>query len=240
VAIFLFSVGGIFSVYEGIHKMIHPNEQLENTTIMFIILAVAVVLESYSAIVATRELKKSMGNASFLKYIRKSKDQVLVTVLFEDYAALLGLVIAMGGLGLYMATGNVIYDSIASILIGVLLICIAFFLYREASSLLVGEAASPEDQAKIEKAFTSHPKVIKVKELLTMHMSPSQILVNAHVKFTPGITLEDVENTIDEIELMVVDAVPEVYKIFIETHQKDQVEDIRRGSKTQFMKTKGH
>ena len=226
VAIMIFTVGGAYSLYEGIHKIMHPSEEIEYVFINVIILGVAILLEGYSSWVATQELKKSMGSMSFFQYIRKSKDQVLVTVLFEDYAALLGLVVAMTGILLYMATGLVIFDSIATLMIGILLVVIAVFLYQEAKSLLVGEAASPEDQEKIQKAFYDHPAVVSLKELLTMHLSSNQILVTAHVKFKNGLTLEEVEDIIDDIEERIIEEVPDVFKIFIETHQKDNVEQI--------------
>lgn len=223
VAILIFSLGGAYSLYEGVHKLMHPSDKLEHADINLIILGIAIGLEGYSSWIATRELKKTMGPISFFKYIRKTKDQVLVTVIFEDYAALLGLVIAGIGMTLYLITGNVLFDTLATLLIGTLLIGIAVILYREAKSLLVGESASADDQAKIRAAFETHPAVERLDELLTMHLSVNQILVNAHVKFKGGLTLEEVEDIIDEIEEVIIDAVPEVFKIFIETHQKTTV-----------------
>ena len=228
VSILIFSLGGAYSFYEGIHKIIHPSTSLEHADINLIILVVAVALEGYSSFVATKELKKTKGSFSFFQFIRRSKDQVLVTVIFEDYAALMGLTIAGAGMGLYLITGNVIFDSIATILIGVLLVAIAVLLYNEAKSLLVGEAASAEDQDKIRKAFDEHPQVEKLTELLTMHLSSTQILINAHVKFKGGLTLEEVEDIIDDIEEKIVAEVPHVFKIFIETHQKSTVESFQK------------
>lgn len=223
VAILLFSVGGAFSLYEGVHKILHPSHEIENVYINVVILGIAIALEGYSSYVATKEFRKIKGSNSMMQFMRRSKDQVLVTVLFEDYAALLGLIIAASGIGLYMITGLVIFDSIATILIGVLLLVIAIFLYREAASLLVGEAASPEDQVKIRKAIEENPNVVRLTELLTMHLSANQILVNAHVKFKDGMTLTEVENVIDDIEEMIKTEVPDVFKIFIEAHQRDTV-----------------
>ncbi len=223
VAMLIFSLGGIYSLYEGIHKIIHPSESIENGEINLIILGIGILLDGYSALAATKEVNKIRGKLSIAKFIRKSKDQILVTVLFEDYAALFGLTIAAGGTILYMVTGNVLYDAIATLLIGALLMVIAGFLYFEAKSLLVGEAADPEDLEKIENAFMDHPKVDALRELLTMHLSATQILVNAHVKFKSGLTLEEVEDIIDEIEVQIIKDVPLVYKIFIETHQNSQV-----------------
>ena len=230
VAILIFSLGGAYSLYEGVHKLIHPSDKLDNAMINLIVLGVAILLEGYSSYAATKELAKKKGSHGYFKYISKTKDQVLVTVIFEDYAALLGLVIASIGIGLYMITGDVFYDSLATLFIGLLLVVIAIVLYKQAKSLLVGEAASPEDQEKIKKAFSDHSSVEKLTELLTMHLSVDQILVNAHVKFASGLTLEEVEDIIDEIEEVIIKEVPEVYKIFIETHQKDEVSDLQQGS----------
>lgn len=227
VAIFIFSLGGIYSLYEGVHKLLHPSEGISHIEINLIILSLGMVLEGYSSFVATQVVKKVKGSMSMIGYMRKSKDQILVTVLFEDYAALVGLAIAMGGNLLFLVTGQVVYDTIATLLIGTLLIGIAGFLYYEAKSLLLGEAASAPDQAKIKQAFTNNQNVIAVKELLTMHLSATQILVNAHVKFKSDLSLEEVEDIIDDIEEEIVREVPNVYKIFIETHQRDQVEDLQ-------------
>ncbi len=223
VAILIFSLGGAYSLFEGVHKILHPSQKLEHASINLIVLVVAIALEGYSSFVATKELKKTKGSFSFFQFIRRSKDQVLVTVIFEDYAALVGLVIAGIGMGLYIVTGLVVFDTIATILIGVLLVVIAVLLYREAKSLLVGEAASEEDQDIIKAIFAAHPKVETLTELLTMHLSVNQILVNAHVKFQTGLTLEEVEDIVDEIEEAIVAKVPDVFKIFIETHQKKEV-----------------
>lgn len=238
VAILIFSLGGAYSIYEGVHKLMHPSDKLENALINLIVLAVAVLLEGYSSFVATKELAKKKGSFSYFQYIKRSKDQVLVTVIFEDYAALLGLVIAGAGMLMYVITGNVIYDTIATLLIGVLLVAIAVLLYGEAKSLLVGEAASTEDQDKIRKAFNDHPQVEKLTELLTMHLSVDQILVNAHVKFKGGLTLEEVEDIIDDIEDLIIAEVPEVYKIFIETHQKGEVSNFKQDGESPS--TDGH
>jgi cation diffusion facilitator family transporter len=227
VAIIIFTLGGAFSLYEGIHKLLHPSETIDNVYVNVIILSIAILLEGYSSYVATQEFKKTKGEYGVFQFLRKSKDQVLVTVLFEDYAALLGLVLAAAGNLLYILTDMVIFDSLATILIGILLLAISGFLYKEAKSLLVGEAASQADQDLLVAAITSHPTVANVKELLTMHLSSNQILVNAHVKFKDNLTLLEVEDAIDEIEAIMVKSVPLVYKVFIEPHQREKVGDIR-------------
>ena len=148
-------------------------------------------------------------------------------VLFEDYAALFGLTIAAIGNILYLVTDMVIFDSLATLVIGTLLMAIAGFLYYEAKSLLLGEAADPDDLKKIEAAFLDNENVSALRELLTMHLSATQILVNAHVKFKSGLTLEEVEDIIDDIEGRIIKDVPTVYKIFIETHQNDEVQPLQ-------------
>lgn len=227
VAIIIFSLGGAFSLYEGVHKLLHPSETIDYVYVNIVILGVAIALEGYSSYVATLEFKKTKGEYGVFQFLQKSKDQVLVTVLFEDYAALIGLVIAAAGNLLFIFTGMVIFDSLATILIGVLLLVISVFLYTEAKSLLVGEAASSKDQELLRHAITSHPTVVSVKELLTMHLSSNQILVNAHVKFKDDMSLIQVEDAIDEIEAKMVKDVPLVFKVFIEPHQRKKVGDIR-------------
>lgn len=229
VAILIFALGGIFSVYEGVHKLLSPPDHIPHVNVNLIILVSATLMEGYSCYVATREFRKISKGKNLFKFVRRSKDQVLITVLFEDYAALGGLLLALLGTLLYLFTGLTVFDSAASVAIGLLLGVIAFFLYREAKSLLLGEAAHPEDQDKIREVFMNHPRVVDVKELLTMHLSPDQILVNAHVKFQPGMSLEEVEAVIDNIEDGIIAVVPEVYRIFIETHQKGHVEPLQKG-----------
>lgn len=224
VAIMIFSLGGLFSLYEGIHKLMAP-EDIAHPEINLIILGIGILLEGYSSYVATKELKAIKGNKSMKDYVLGSKNQILVTVIFEDYAALVGLFIAFTGNIAFMVSGDPMVDPIATILIGILLFVIAVFLYRKAKSMLVGEAATPEDQKKIEDAFRSNPNVLRIHEILTMHLSADQILLNAHIKFKNGLTLEEVEDIIDDIEEKIAAEVPNIYKIFIETHQKDTVGD---------------
>lgn len=232
VAILIFLLGAIYSLYEGIHKLKEiliegTSTPIEGIHVNIIILVLAIFMEGYSSFVATREFNKIRGNSTFWQFAHRSKDQVLVTVLFEDYAALIGLGIALIGSILYWITELPIFDAVATVLIGILLAIIAVFLYRETKSLLVGESASVEDEEAIRKVFEAHPKVIKLTELLTLHFGPSKILVNAHVKFKDGLTLKAVEDVVDEIEEEISGKVPDVFKIFIETHQRAKVKEIQ-------------
>src|SRR5262249_15606086 len=151
----------------------------------------------------------------------ESKDPTAKTVLFEDSAALLGIVIAAGGLYLtehhFGPASGAFWDGLASITIGVILAVVAFVLARTSRGLLLGEAASPKDIAAITKAIESHRNVVRVVELLTMHLAPKEILINAHVKLRDGLTTEEIEKSIEEIEELIKKAEPKVQKIFIET-----------------------
>lgn len=227
VAILLFVVGATYSLYEGIHKIMEPSE-IENPVINIIILAVGMMLEGYSSFVATKEFKKVKGKRSFWQFIRRSKNVVLITVLFEDYAALLGLFLAMVGNVMYMITSDPLWDAVSTLAIGLLLAMIAIFLYLEIKSLLLGESASQDDKNIITKIFEADERVVRLKELLTLHMAPDQILITAHVKFRDDLNIREVEDTIDEIEMKIIEQVPHAYKIFIESHQKDTVEDLQK------------
>ncbi len=227
VAILLFTIGAAYSLYEGVHKLINPGN-IDHAEINLAVLGLGFFLEGYSAFVATKEFRKVKGTKGFWQFIRKSKNPVLITVLFEDYAALLGLLFAFAGNLLFILTGNPLWDSVATLLIGLLLAVIASFLYSEIKSLLLGESASEEHRAEIRKIFNENSDVIALHELLTLHLSPDQILVNAHVKFRQGLKIEEVEDAVDEIESKIASSIPEVYKIFIETHQKEKVGDFGR------------
>jgi divalent metal cation (Fe/Co/Zn/Cd) transporter len=157
---------------------------------------------------------------SFFEYLRESKDPTAKTVLYEDSAALLGIVIAAAGLVLtdYQVGGSAgaYWDGVASILIGLVLAVVAFVLARSSRGLLLGEAANPKSVEAIQRAIEGHPNVDKVVELLTMHLAPKEILINSHIKLRPGLKTEDVESTIEEVESLIKQAEPKVEKIFLE------------------------
>lgn len=219
VAIVIFLLGSVFSFYEAIHRFLEPHE-LEHVEWNLGILGVSMILEGYSSVVAYREIRMKKGSKSLLRYARDSKDQVLITVLFEDYGALMGLTLAFTGSLVYFFTGNPIFDTLATFSIAILLGVICYFLYQEAKSLLVGESASEEDERLIRNAIIGHKHVNELHELYTLHFGANQILVNAHVKFKAGLSVEEVELTIDEIEEEILKHVPAVFRIFIESHRR--------------------
>src|SRR5215211_2595765 len=204
-AIFIFGVGATYAIYEGIAKLAHPHPPT-NLRWAYGVLAISFVLEGCSiALALYQEVKEAHHEGlSFADYLRESKDPTAKTVLFEDSAALIGIVIAATGLLLteYQVGGaaGAYWDGLASIIIGLVLAVVAFVLARSSRGLLLGEAANPKVLAVIKQAIESHPNVERVVELLTMHLAPKQILINANVRLRPELRTPDVVKSIAEIE----------------------------------------
>jgi cation diffusion facilitator family transporter len=220
-AIFIFGVGATYAIYEGIEKLRHPHPPT-NLKWAYVVLAISFVLEAISIGLALyQEIKEAHHEGmSFGQYLRESKDPTAKTVLFEDSAALLGIVIAAAGLLLtdYQVGGNAgaYWDGVASITIGLVLAVVAFVLARSSRGLLLGEAANEKVVNKIFAAIESHPNVEGVVELLTMHLAPKQILINAHVKLRQDLVTGDIETTIEQIEESIKGAEPKVEMIFLD------------------------
>ncbi len=221
-AIFIFGVGATYAIYEGIEKIRHPHE-ITNLAWAYWILGISFVLEAASiALALYQEIKEANHEGmTFGEYLRESKDPTAKTVIFEDSAALLGIVLAAAGLllGQYKVppAEGVMWDGIASVTIGVVLAIVAFGLARSSRGLLLGEAATPKNVEAIRQAIKSHPSVLEVVELLTMHLAPKQILVNAHVNLKNDLTNEQVIESIAEIEEIMKKVEPKVDMIFLET-----------------------
>jgi cation diffusion facilitator family transporter len=220
-AIFIFGVGATFAIYEGIAKIRAPH-QPEYVIWAYGILGVSFILEAVSIGLALYQemMEARHEKLSFFEYLRESKDPTAKTVIYEDSAALIGIVIAAGGLylgelGLPPGHGQY-WDGIASILIGVILAIVAFSLARSARGLLLGEAATPKSVKAIKDVIKAHPNVEQLVELLTMHLAPKQILVNAHVKLKDDLNTSQVVETIREIEREILKAEPMVYRVFLE------------------------
>jgi cation diffusion facilitator family transporter len=215
VAVSIFGIGGGMSIYEGIIHMQHP-VALENPTINYIVLGLAVVFESLSFTVAWRTFRKAKGTRGVFSAIRQGKDPSLFTVLFEDTAALLGLVVAFFGVLLSHTLDMPVLDGAASVGIGVILIVAALWLAYESKSLLVGEAADPEVVATIREIALADPDVRGLGVVLTMHLGPDEVLLNIEVQFTPGLTAEDIHDVVLRIEDRITARYPQVTRIFIE------------------------
>ena len=183
----LFSLGGLFALYEGIDKLIHPHE-VESASVAFIILAIAVALETWSLRTAVHESRPSKRpGASWWRFIRTTKSPELPVVLLEDTGALIGLFFALTGLILSEVTGNPRWDAVGSIAIGLLLVLIAIILAIEMKGLLIGESATEEDLEAIEASLTAPDSVLGIIHLRTMHLGPDELLVTAKVEFDHGL-----------------------------------------------------
>jgi cation diffusion facilitator family transporter len=215
VSIILFTIGGVFSIYEGINKLQHPHE-LEMWWLPLLVLAIAIVLESLSLRTAVRESNPLRGSASWIQFIRHAKAPELPVVLLEDLAALLGLAFAFVGIGLTAITGNAMFDAIGTLCIGALLVVVAIVLGIETKSLLLGEGARPDDVKAISRAIEASPKVTGLIHMKTLFVGPEELLVAAKVGFIASSKLSDVASEIDAIEKRIRTAVPVARVIYIE------------------------
>lgn len=228
-AIFIFGVGATYAIYEGIVKLTHPHPPT-NLGWAYAVLALSFLLESGSiAIALYQEIKEAHHEGlGFFDYLRESKDPTAKTVIFEDSAALIGIIIATLGLVLTQyqvgGTAGAYWDGVASIMIGLVLAVVAFVLARSSRGLLLGEAANKNEVAAIKQAIESHPNVERVVELLTMHLAPKQILINAHVQLRPNLITGEIEKSIAEIEDRIKRAEPKVEMIFLETARGELVD----------------
>jgi cation diffusion facilitator family transporter len=220
VALLLFFGGGVFSVYEGVHKIEHP-EPVEDTGIALIVLLVSILLEGWSTIGNIRVMNQRRGKTGFLSYLRATKDSDLIVVFGENSAAVLGLVLAMAALGMAHETGDGRWDAAGSIAIGVVLICVASFLAREVKSLLVGEAADPALVKSFEELAEVDPNVESVLNVLTLQQGPGEIVVAAKLKFRAGLETNELVEAINAFERALKARVPEVRWSFIEPDNAD-------------------
>jgi cation diffusion facilitator family transporter len=215
VAVVVFTVGAVFSCYEGIQRIRHP-EKLTSPVVAFAVLGVAIVLEGFSLWNAVREVGSSRGRASWLTFIRRTKNPELPTVLLEDTAALCGLALALIGVTLATLTHDDRWDAAGSVAIGVLLACVAVVLATEMKSLLIGESASPGMQAAIVTAIESGPDVRRVIHLRTLHIGPENLLVAAKIAMLHDDTARSIAAGIDAAERRIRAAVPIAELIFLE------------------------
>jgi cation diffusion facilitator family transporter len=215
VALVLFSLGSVFAIYEGVHKIQHP-EPLSRMGWAIGVLLVGVVLETFSLRTAIVESRAPKGGATWWEFIRHSKSPELPVVLLEDCGALFGLVLALAGVGLVALTGDPRWDGTMTIAIGALLGVIAVVIAIEMKSLLIGESASPATSREIEAALESHSQVLRVIHMRTQHLGPDQLLVAAKVEFDTQLSISDLARVIDEAEVLVRERVPIAVRIYLE------------------------
>ncbi|WP_084074001.1 cation diffusion facilitator family transporter [Demequina sp. NBRC 110052] len=215
VAVVLFSLGGLFALYEAWHKFQHPEPIESWHWVPIVVLLIAIMLEGLSFRTAMRESNKIRGNVGWAKFIQRSRSPELPVILLEDFGALVGLVFALFGVSMTLVTHNGLWDAAGTAMIGVLLVCIALVLARETREMLLGESATPEDIAKI-RAGLAEAGFTDVIHLRTMHLGPDDVLVTAKVGAGADETLAEISRRTDDAEQRIRAAVPAARLIFIE------------------------
>jgi cation diffusion facilitator family transporter len=223
VSVVLFSVGGLFALYEAYHKWHeiqqgHPNELLESRWwwVPVVVLLAAIVAEGISFRTAIRESNKTRGRQTWSMYIRAAKAPELPVILLEDFAALLGLVFALFGIGMTLLTHNGIFDVLGTVMIGLLLVAVAIALAVETKSLLLGEAASPEAVKRIQRALSETDGVERIIHMKTLHLGPEEVLVAAKIAVVPCDSALEVTDTIDRAEAKIRESEPMVTALYLE------------------------
>ncbi|MEI9954213.1 MAG: cation diffusion facilitator family transporter [Pseudomonadota bacterium] len=216
VALLLFFVGGVFAVYEGVHKLFAVEVTHGSPLIPLGVLAVSLLMEGGSFWVAFKEFNKARAGAPFFKALFSSKDPTIPVVLLEDTAAVFGLLIAFIAIGISALTHDPMADAAGSIVIGVLLCAVGLVLARYTRSLLLGEGVTPQVRERTLALVEGTPGVVKVTQFLSMHLGPEAVILALKVRFEPEMALEEVERVIDAIEARVRADVPEMSKIFVE------------------------
>jgi cation diffusion facilitator family transporter len=215
VSIVLFSIGGVYALYEGYHKLTDHGHGLETPLVAVIVLVVAIILESFSLRTAVKESNAVRGKQSWTQFIKGSRSPELPVILLEDIGALVGLILALFGVGLSWITGNVVFDALGTLSIGVLLVLIAIVLAIEIRSMLIGESATLEDIAAIETAINDGDGNSLI-HLKTLHVGPDELLVAAKIGIGHSATGEEVAGEIDAAEARIRAAVPKAKIIYIE------------------------
>jgi cation diffusion facilitator family transporter len=215
VAVVLFSLGGLFAIFEGIQKLRSPHA-IDSPVWAFAVLGLSIVLESLSFRTGLREANPLRGSRSWWQFIRRTKNPELPVVLLEDFGALVGLAFALAGVTLAEVLHQPRFDALGSLAIGVLLVGVAIVLAIEMASLLIGEAASPDDIATIANALTRAPSVRRLIHMRTQHLGPDDVLVAAKVEFDPSLSFAALASAIDRAEAEVRAVYPAARLIFIE------------------------
>ncbi|WAZ22149.1 cation transporter [Streptomyces cinnabarinus] len=226
VSIILFSVGGMFALYEGYEKIKHPHE-IEHWYWPVGVLVFAIIAETFSFRTAIKESNALRGQKSWKEFVRHAKAPELPVVLLEDLGALVGLILALGGVSLALATGDGVWDGIGTLCIGVLLILIAVVLAIETKSLLLGEAAGVEDVHKIEAAIVDGDTVTRIIHMRTLHLGPEELLVAAKVAVQHDDTATEIAAAIDAAEARIRTAVPIARVIYLEPDVYSETEAAR-------------
>jgi len=221
VAILIFALGGGISIYEGVTNLQHP-EPISNPLVNYIVLGLALVFEGAAWLFAYKEFDKVRGKWGYIEAIRRAKDPTVFVVLFEDTAAMLGLVVAFVGIALSQYTGILIFDPIASIIIGLILIGTSSWLAYETKGLLIGESANRSIIIDIREILQKIDSIEHVNEVLTLHMGPDFILANISVDFDDAKTADEIETTVAEIDATIKAKNPKIKRVFIEAEKRSR------------------
>ena len=224
VAILIFALGSGISIYEGIHRVRHP-EEISNPIVNYVVLGAAMIFEGVAWWFAWREFRKSMQGRSLMGAVRAAKDPTTFVVLFEDSAAMLGLMIAAGGLTLGQALGMPVFDGIASISIGVVLAVTAIMLAIRTKSLLIGEAADPQLIESVRARAARLEAVESVNEVLTLHMGPHFVLLNISMDFKDTLPAGRVEEAVDRLTKDIRTEHTDIKRVFIEAESRPRTSD---------------
>ena len=222
VAILIFALGGGISIYEGIKHMQNP-EPINNPLVNYVVLGLALLFEGAAWFFAFNEFNKVKGKWGYVEAIQRAKDPSIFVVLFEDSAAMLGLLVAFAGVALAQYTGILIFDSIASIVIGLILVATAIWLAYETKGLLIGESANRPVIVGIKDILRANGCIEHINEVLTMHMGPDYILANISVDFEDSKTADEIEKVIASIDQVIKAQYPQIKRIFIEAEKRWQV-----------------
>jgi cation diffusion facilitator family transporter len=216
VSLFLFFLGGVFAVYEGIHKLTSPAEAPGSQVVPILVLLVSLVMEGMSFRVAVKEFNKTRGKRRLREALFESRDPTIPVVLLEDAGAVFGLTFALIAVVVTMVTGDPRFDGIGSIAIGILLCVIGVALARDTRSLLIGEGITTEMRQRVLEIAAQTPSVVAVSQLLSLHLGPDSVLLALKVRFAPELGLKEVEQVINDLEQRIREAVPQMKKIFVE------------------------
>ncbi len=215
VAVLLFSLGGGMAIYEGISHLLRPSP-MQDPTWAYVVLAVAALFEGTTWLLALKETRAAGRGRSIWQMIRGSKDLATITVLLEDTAALLGVLVAFLGIFLGHLLENPYLDGLASVIIGLMLSSVAFILIRESKGLLLGESADPEVVAGIRELAAHDPAVLRINHLLTMHFGPDNVLLNLEVQFKKELSSAELVSAIVRLETAIREKHPDIQRLFIE------------------------
>jgi len=216
VAVSLFTMGATFSIYEGLHKVRNPGGAMGSRTVAYIVLGVSIALELFSLNAAAAEFRHVKAGRSLRRTINEARDAVVIVVLFEDVAALIGLGAALGGLLVTQLTGNAIWDGIGSLVVGVTLLGVAYFLARKTKELLIGQSVTAAQRKRMIEIIDSSPGVRRLLHMRTMHLGPEEVLVGMKVVFDEQLSARDLTQLVDVIEARLRAEMPILKRIYVE------------------------